>query len=180
MSPRREQDFSVSPDGLLEIGVVTRPHGVLGEVRVLAPPEYAEPLTRCTRVFLGRGGGAPHPRAVRAARAHQDVVLLRLEGVETRNDAEELRGARVSVDVRDLPEQEPGGYYLHELLGLRVIAMDGEALGELDEVLATGANDVYVVRAGARELLLPAIDSVVREIDLDAGVMRVVVPDGLR
>jgi 16S rRNA processing protein RimM len=179
MSPRREQAFSIDPNGLLEIGMVTRPHGILGEVRVLVPPEYAAPLTRVKRVYLSRGDGAPEPRALRGGRVHQNVLLLKLEGVETRNDAEALRGARVSVDVGELPEPQSGAYYQHQLLGLKVITADGVELGALDEVLTTGANDVYVVKTGGRELLLPAIESVIREIDLDAGLMRVIVPAGL-
>lgn len=110
---------------------------------------------------------------------HQDMLLLKLEGVDTRDAAEALRGAFISVKVEDLPDLGDEGYYIHELLGLRVVGTDGLELGELAEVLTTGANDVYVVTGGGREVLLPAIPSVILQVDLDAGVMTVSVPDGL-
>lgn len=185
MSLRRGPELTVSDDGLLEIGLVARPHGIQGEVKVQIAPEYAGALTRIQRVFLeipdkSKGGFRTLPYRVQAARIHQNALLLKLQDVDTRNDAEALRGAMASVNVAELPELEPGDHYIHELLGLQVDTVDGRRLGELVEVLTTGANDVYVVQDSQdRETLLPAIDSVVLQVDLDAGVMTVAIPEGL-
>jgi 16S rRNA processing protein RimM len=162
----------------LEIGIVTRPHGIAGEIKVQLTPEYLEALEGVKRVYLN---DSPDPMRIQNYRAHQNSALLKLEGVDTRNDAETLRGAHVSIKVRELPRLGEGEYYSHELVGLRVEEANGQTLGTLSEVLATGSNDVYVVKsAEGKELLLPAIDSVVRKIDLAARVMSVIVPEGLR
>lgn len=164
---------------LLLIGEVVRPHGVAGEVKVAIAPEYLEVLREgVDRVYLGP---RQKPYVVLNTRPHQGALLLLLEGVQSRNEAEALRGARVYVRVGDLPPLPEGDYYVHDLLGLQVYDQDtGALLGELTEVLATGSNDVYVVRRpNGAELLLPALESVILLIDLEAGAMRVRVPPGL-
>lgn len=139
-------------------------------------PEYEGILDGVARIYLD---DAEHPHRVLSQRPHQGGVLLKLDRIATRNAAEALRGARVLVCTRDLPALPPGQYYTYQLIGLRVVRESGEALGELSEVLRTGSNDVYVVKTAAGELLLPAIESVIRTIDLAAGTMTVVVPAGL-
>jgi 16S rRNA processing protein RimM len=161
---------------LLTIGKIARPHGILGEVVLRLAPEYSGALQGVRRVYLG---GDDRPYRVLARREHQGAVLLRLDRISTRNDAESMRGAGVSIRVSDLPELPEGTYYSHQLLGIRVLRDTGEFLGVVSEVLATGSNDVYVVKVGSGELLLPALDSVIREVNLQEGVMRVVVPAGL-
>jgi 16S rRNA processing protein RimM len=162
---------------MLEVGVVTRPHGIAGEVKVQLLPEYLEALEGARFVYLD---DSSQPRRIQAYRVHQGAALLRLERVDTRNDAEELRGARVSIRLRELPKLPEGEFYSHDLLGMNVYAESGEPIGQLTEVLGTGSNDVYVIkRADGTELLLPAIESVVKEIDVEKRVMKVVVPEGL-
>jgi 16S rRNA processing protein RimM len=162
----------------LEIGVVTRPHGIAGEIKVQLSPEYLGALEHVRRVYLDN---SPDARRIQTYRVHQGSALLKLEGVDTRDGAEALRGARISIKVRELPPLGESEYYSHDLIGLRVVDEAGQELGTLTEVLATGSNDVYVVKpADGKELLLPAIESVVRKIDLEAQTMSVVVPEGLR
>jgi 16S rRNA processing protein RimM len=163
---------------LLVVGTVSRPHGIAGEVKVQLSPFYEGVLDEIGRVYLN---DARHPYRILSQRAHQGGVLLKLERIATRDAAEALRGARVLVDTGDLPALPSGEYYAHQLIGLRVANEAGEVLGTLSEVLRTGSNDVYVVRAANtdQELLLPAIESVIRAIDLDAGTMTVTVPEGL-
>lgn len=161
----------------LEIGTIARPHGITGEVKVQTSPEYLDVLQHVTRVYLD---GSTQATEIKGYRVHQKSALLKLEGVNTRNDAEAMRGTRVAIRVRELPSLPEGEYYSHDLVGLRVVDETGRQLGELGEVLATGSNDVYIVRtAEGKELLLPAIESVIRKIDLVAQVMTVVVPEGL-
>ncbi|MCL5997727.1 MAG: ribosome maturation factor RimM [Chloroflexi bacterium] len=162
----------------LDIGIVARPHGIDGELKVQLAPEYIEALGRVKRVYLD---GSPDAKRIQSFRVHQNAALLKLEGVDTRNDAEALRGMRVSIKVKELPRLGEGEYYTHDLIGLRVIDELGQDLGKLTEVLSTGSNDVYVIKpAVGKELLLPAIESVVRKIDLEAQVVSVIVPQGLR
>lgn len=160
----------------LRVGRIVRPHGITGEVKVDGPADVLEALASVERIYLGDERAAV---AVAACRFHQGSALLRLAGVADRNAAETLRGRDVYLRAAELPLLPDGEYYAHDLVGLRVVDETGLDLGELAEVLATGANDVYVVRSPEGERLLPAIDSVVRRIDLDQGVIVVVVPPGL-
>lgn len=175
---RGENESSPSHGGeqKFTIGKVTRAHGILGEVKVQLAPEFAGALDGIRRVYLN---DEAQPRRVRGKREHQGALLLRLDGVATRNDAEALRGATVSIRLEDLPRLPEGEYYSHQLVGLRVQREGGEPIGTLAEVLATGSNDVYVVKTATGELLLPALESVVRVVNLAEGVMIVVVPAGL-
>jgi len=160
----------------LVVGKVSRPHGIAGEVKVQLAPEYVGILDGIERVYLN---DAEHPHRILSRRPHQGGILLKLERIATRNAAEAVRGARLIVHTQDLPALPPGEYYAYQLLGLRVVRESGEELGRISEVLRTGSNDVYVVQTGAGELLLPALEGVIREIDPDAGTMKVTVPEGL-
>ncbi len=182
MPRTRAPAYKVTADGLLEIGLVTRPHGIAGEIRVQIPPEYITALLSIRRVYLSVAGQpALRTCKVEARRTHQDVMLYKLEGIATRNDAEALRGAILLVRAKDLPALEPGRYYPHELIGLHVVTTDGVALGQIYEVLVTGANDVYVIKEtpNSKEVLLPAIDGVVLSVDLLNRMVTVTVPPGL-
>ena len=97
-------------------------------------------------------------------------MLISFDGIETREEAGEYRNQMVYVEADALPELPEGEFYHHELIGLRVENEAGQALGVLEQVLVTGANDVYVVRTGDdQELLLPVIHDVVLEIDPENG-----------
>jgi 16S rRNA processing protein RimM len=113
-------------------------------------------------------------------RAHNDGLLLGFRGVGSPQEAGKYRNAVVSVKAADRPALPEGRYYHHQLIGLKVQTDTGEALGVLTEIMTTGANDVYVVTDEAgRELLLPAIESVILDIDLQAGLVKVHLIPGL-
>lgn len=161
----------------IEIGVIARPHGIAGEVKVRTSPGYLGALQGVRRVFIGESETGA---LLISHRVHQNALLIKLEGIADRNAAETLRGKRVSIKTPDLPRLKQGEYYAHELVGITVLNIAGQALGRLAEVLATGSNDVYIIKTSTgTELLLPAIDSVIRQINLDDGTMTVAVPDGL-
>ena len=166
-----------SDPAFLQIGVIARPHGIMGEVKLHTSPEYSMALEGVKRVYLNDAASATR---IISYRVHQDAILLKLEGTTTRNEAETLRGTRVSIKVSELPVLAPGEYYSHQLIGLRVVDETGRELGQVTEVLATGSNDVYIIKTvDDKELLLPAIESVIRHIDLENNRINVVVPDGL-
>lgn len=167
---------------MLLVGKITRPHGITGEVKVQTPAEYIVALKDLKRVYLRFSSTDPdlRPFKIRSYRVHQDSVLLKFFKVVSRNDSEALRGAEVLIDLADLPKLPPGEYYSHELVGMAVRLANGAAVGAVQEVLATGSNDVYIIRkTDGRELLLPAIESVIRKIDLVSQVMTVAIPEGL-
>jgi 16S rRNA processing protein RimM len=104
---------------------------------------------------------------VEKLRRHRGALLLKLGGCDDRNAADELRGMLVQIPIEAAAPLEEGEYYHFQLIGVRVETEGGEWLGQVVEVLATGANDVYVVRGPWGEVLLPAVDDVVLELDLE-------------
>ena len=110
---------------------------------------------------------------------HSRGALLALNSISDRDQAKTLIGADLQIEKAVLPDLETGIYYWHELIGLQVFTMDDRYLGRLESIIETGANDVYVVKNDRREILIPALKSVVQAIDIEANLMRVDLPDGL-
>ncbi len=167
------------PGTLIGLGQVSGAQGIKGAVKVRADAEAA---TTDPEVFAALGqvwiGGQSY-QVLEAAR-HKNQVLLWLEGVYTRSRAEELAGLQVLGDRRRFPKLPPGEYYWFQVLGLPVVnETDGTLLGYLDAIMPTPGHDVYVVRQGAREILLPAVEDVIVEIDLEEGVIKALPPEGL-
>ena len=153
----------------LVVGRILRPHGIRGELRVEIITDYPERLGHHPCFYLA----SPHtPEAVQRypvekLRRHRDALLLKLDGCDNRSDAEGLRGMLVQIPIENAVPLEEGEYYHFQLIGVRVETERGEWMGQVVEVLDTGANDVYVVRGPWGEVLLPAVDEVVLELDLE-------------
>jgi len=167
------------PRKLVGLGRVAGALGIKGAVKVRADADAA---TTDPEVFAALGQvriGNQDYRVVEARR-HQNQVALLLSGVETRNQAEALAGSLVQGDPDRFPPLPDGEYYWFQVLGLAVVdAADGALLGHLDAIIPTPAHDVYVVRLGDREVLLPAVEDVIVEINLPEGVIRAAPPEGL-
>ena len=160
------------------VGVVTSPHGVRGELKVYPTTEEPERFQRLERVRVCRRD-REEERKVVSVRFQNAMVLLRLEGVDSRDVAEQYRKAELYVDRAEALPLEEGEYYVADLISLTVTE-EGEVLGTLKDVLFTGANDVYLVeRPDGGELLIPAIKECIRDVDLEAGRMEVHLLPGL-
>ncbi len=164
---------------LIGLGQISGAQGVRGAVKVRADAEAA---TTDPEVFAALGevwiGGQAYQ--VLKAERHKNQVILRLNGIDTRNQAEALVGQTVQGDRRHFPPLPPGEYYWFQMLGLPVVNVaDGAPLGYLDHIIPTPGHDVFVVRQGDREVLLPAVEDVIVEIDLEAGVIKAAPPEGL-
>jgi 16S rRNA processing protein RimM len=162
------------------IGRVSRPHGTKGEIRIeYFNPEDPHFFSRYQMIFIQGDTGSPQLYRPLAVRPHKKFILALLEGVRTRAEAEQLRGKVVLVDAAELPPLDADEYYWHEILGMRVVTEDGGNVGTITEIFPTGSNDVYVVREGEREVLIPAIKEVVVSIDTKARRMVIHPPEGL-
>jgi len=164
---------------LVPLGRVKGVHGLKGVVRVGLTGRAAdfdpETFAALGEILLG---GEPF-QVIKAVRG-RGHILLWLQGIDSREQAETLVGREVQGEARRFPELPPGEYYCFQILGLPVVhARDGAVLGRLEEIWPTGAHDVYVVRQGEREMLLPAVEGVIQEIDLKHGVLKVQPPEGL-
>jgi 16S rRNA processing protein RimM len=161
-------------DALIQVGKITRTHGTRGELKVLPGEGSSGAWREAEVVFLGS-----ESFRVRSVRGGGRFAILALEGVDTLESAEALKGRQVFVSRDQLPEAEPGSFYAGELEGLTVVTAQGRVLGVLEEIFDNGAHEIYVVRDKAKEILLPVVDGVVVEVDLDAGRMVVEPPQGL-
>jgi len=154
----------------LAIGRILRPHGIGGELRVKLITDYPERLGQHAHFYLASpdSPGAVRCYPVEKLRQHRGVLLLKLGGCDDRNAADELRGMLVQIPIEEAVPLEEGEYYYFQLIGVRVEMESGEWLGQVVQVLETGANDVYIVRGPWGEVLLPAIEEVVLELDLES------------
>lgn len=120
------------------------------------------------------------PLEILAVNIQPRRLLLQIENIDDRKAAEAFAGKEIWIKKSDLPTTEEGTYYWFDLIGLTVITTAGEILGRLENILTTGSNDVYVVRnTEGREILVPALETVVVEIDVAQKQMRVDLPEGL-
>jgi 16S rRNA processing protein RimM len=154
---------SADPPGGLLVGRVVGPFGRIGEVKLLPLTDFPERLAHYDSLLFRFPGGRSERRRLERARPHKGVVLLKLEGCESIDDAETLRGAEAWIDASQAAALPEGHYYVHDLIGLHVVTPDGESLGTVSEVLRGPANDVYV----AGRYLIPATHDAIAAIDLE-------------
>ena len=160
----------------LEVGKVTNVHGLMGEVKVQPWADSPEFLCQFKTLYVDE---AHWPIQVERARVHKNMVIMKFEGLTDVPGALSLRNAILYIDRSDakLPE---GAFFLADIYGLEVRdAASGEVLGEIADVLTLPANNVYVVRGGARELMIPAVPQFIAETNVEAGFIRVNMMEGL-
>jgi 16S rRNA processing protein RimM len=140
--------------------------------------DYAEHLLNIKKLFIGEDHT---PYRVQRMRRHQEGMIIHFKDVTDRDQAELLREQMVYIHIRDAVPLEDGEYYLFQIEGILVVTEEGEELGRLTGLIETGANDVYVITTPeGKELLLPVIPDVIKNVDVPAGKMTVHLLDGLR
>lgn len=159
------------PDGLVQLGRISGLFGVQGWVKVFSDTRPREAIVNYSPWFV-KLGGTWREIEVEDGRAHGKGVVAKLAGFDDRDRATGLVGAEIAVKIGQLPPPKQGEYYWAQLVGLEVVNLAGERFGKVSHLLETGANDVIVVRNG-RERWLPVTPDVIREVDLQAGVLRV-------
>ncbi len=178
---------STSPvNELISVGRILGAHGRDGEIRVRATSDVPDRFDEGRTLMVSKDGVVAEEQTYRISRSRSTVskgsveLIIAFEDFFDRDLAARLAGYWLCVAQSEVPEAEDGEYFHYQLLGLKVRTVDGEDLGELAEILETGANDVYVVAGSEKDLLVPALSDVVCEIDIDTGLMVVDLPEGLR
>jgi 16S rRNA processing protein RimM len=138
--------------------------------------DFPDRFALLRKVYLGPKAV---PFALEGFRLHKGSALLKLEGCHDRAAVEKLRGQLVQIPIEEAMPLEEGEYYEHQIVGLAVWTAGGEYLGKVDEIIFTGSNDVYVVRGEGKEILIPAIENVVLEINLAKRRLIVEMMEGL-
>lgn len=161
----------------LVVGEVLKPWGYKGEVKVKLLTDFPTRIAKLKTVYLGPDLRAFH---VERARLLSGFAVFKLEGLDAPESVAKLRGQAVQVAATEAAPLRKGQYFHHQIIGLHVSTIEGEELGTVEEILETGANDVYLVRrVDGTEVLIPAIQDVIREIDLERGLVVVRLLPGL-
>jgi 16S rRNA processing protein RimM len=168
---------STAPPAFLLVGKLHRPHGVKGEMIMSVLTDFPERLKPESVLFMGP---ERTPVTIQSLRHHNRGMLIYLEGYNSREQVDRLRNFELFVRTDDRPPLPDGEFYLHQILGLKVVSDEGLALGVVSDWLETGANGVFIVRdEEGKEILLPDIDDVVLKIDLETGEILVHLLEGL-
>ena len=185
-SPTTGTSDDSSSDALVAVGRILGAHGREGEIRVRPISNVPSRFDEGNELLLSPDGITADGRTLRIVSSRSTITkgkeerILLLRGFRDRDQALELIGEWLYVKQSEVPAAEEGEYFHYQLLGLKVRTVDGDDLGELSEILETGSNDVYIVVGSEGEILVPAVSQFVCEIDIDAGVMVVDLPEGLR
>lgn len=149
----------------MAVGEVVGVHGLRGQLRVRPFQHPAPSLAAGCTVSLERDGTQETARVLAATPHGRGLLLVTIAGIADRTAAEACRGARIVVPAIDLPPLAAGEFYWHEITGFEVATTGGQVLGTVASTMATGLNDVWVVRSDEREYLIPVIADIVRNID---------------
>lgn len=151
----------------LTIGEITKPHGVKGEVKVFPQTDDINRFLKLKRVFIDGKEVKVIYVTVGADRA-----IMKLEGAESVDDAEKLRGKRLEVPREEAVKLEKDAYFIEDLKECQVVDTEGKALGKVYDVIYTGSNDVYWIQQ-PKELLIPALKTIVESVDVEAGLITI-------
>jgi len=157
----------VHEPAFLVLGKLRRAHGVKGEIALEVHTRMLELLDPECVVYVGE---EHQPHTIENTRWKQDLLLLKIIGIDDRASVSELTNELVYVKADELPSLTDDEFYFHDLLGLDVVFTNGEPIGVLEEILETGANDVFLVRdEDGKEVLIPCVDDFIIDIDMKKG-----------
>ena len=161
------------------VGTLFRAHGSRGEVKVYPLTDTPERFLDLSDVIIEDPSGQRHNARIDRVRVQHDRLILHFAGKDRIEEIEPFVKGRILIHRSQAVPLADGRYYHADIIGLTVVTETGETLGTVEEILETGSNDVYVVRQGKNEVLLPAIEEVIRKIDLQGGTMVVHILEGL-
>ncbi len=164
---------------VLEIGKIVNTHGLRGEVKIVPWTNTPDVFEDIEYVYV-KNLREEKKLLIKNVKYQKNNIIVKFEGLDDISQAELLKNAVVTTDREQLGELNDGEYYIADLVGCEAVSEDGEVYGKLTDVLPTGSNDVYVVkREGKRDLLIPVIEDVVLDVDIDNKKIVVHLLDGL-
>ena len=166
-------------EDFLKVGAVTAPHGVRGEMRVYPTTDDPDRFRSLEEVILQKDGRR-EPRKILSVKFSKNMVILKLAGIDSMNEAEKYRNWDLMVPREKAVPLGENEYYIGDLIGMEVSTEEGKLLGHIEDVMQTGANDVYVVTSEEYgEILIPAIRACIRKVDVEGNSMTVELLPGL-
>lgn len=166
---------------LVEIGRLVKVHGLKGRLKAVSYLESENLLCdgELDEVIIRPGKGPGEAFRVRSVKPQHNTFFIELEGINDPDSAGRLVGSGIFVPADMLEELSEDEYYWHEIIGLKAVTESGDCVGAVSSIIPAGGADVYVVTGGTREILLPAIEDVIKKIDLEKGEITVRIPEGL-
>ena len=167
-------------ENLLQVGAILDTHGLRGEVKVFPTTDDPGRYDYLEDIILEDKSGKQITLVVEKVRYFKNLVIVKFKDLDNIDDVEQYKKCNLYVTRENAVELEEDEYFVADLIGLTAKTDEGEELGQIKDVLTTGANDVYVIDTKEGELLVPAIHDCVQEVDLEAGVMTLHLLPGLR
>ncbi|HIW70370.1 MAG TPA: ribosome maturation factor RimM [Candidatus Limosilactobacillus merdipullorum] len=164
-----------------DVATIVKTHGIKGELQVISLTDFPEERFQPgSQLFIEKDDGQHQEVEVESARPHKQFMLIKLKGYDNINDVLQFTKKKLQVSEDQQDDLPQGQYYYRQIVGLDVKTTNGQLLGQIKEIMPTGANDVWVVvRPNKEDLLLPAIPDVIKEVNLDDGLVIVELMEGL-
>lgn len=163
-----------APPEFLIVGHIIAPWGIRGEVKVEVVTDFPERFAPRRQVYLNR-----RPLEIENCRPHKQHLLVKLATIDSVEAAEKLRGQDLTIPGSELHPLPEGQYYTFQLIGLKIVTTEDETLGRVTDIMTTPSNDIYIVEGKRGEILIPAIEDVVKSIDLKKGKIVIEAIEGL-
>jgi len=169
-----------SPEDLVTVGIIIKPHGITGEVKVLPTTDDPKRFSLLNRVFLRSPKGEQVTAHVVQIKHHRDELILRLDTCQSRSDAEHFRKWGIQIPREECLPLPEGRYYIFDLVGLQAKTLDGQIIGIVKDVLTITNNDLFVIETPThKEVLIPFVGEFVKNVDIDRGVVFIQPIEGL-
>lgn len=166
-------------ENLLQVGVITAPHGIRGEVKVFPTTDDVQRFKKLKKVILDTGKGQL-TLEIEGVKFLKKFTILKFKGIDSIDEAERYRSKALLVTREDAVPLGKNEYFVADLIGVQVFTEDGQEFGVLKDVMKTGANDVYIIQTKEHgEVLLPAIKECVRKVDIEKRRMDIYLMPGL-
>lgn len=174
-------EVMVMSEKWFNVGKIVNTHGIRGELRVISKTDFPdERYEKGNKLYIFQDGKEPVEVVVQSRRQHKNFDLLTFEGYHSINEVEPFKGAIIKVPESQLTDLDDGEYYFHEIIGCSVLDEEQQEIGVIKEILTPGANDVWVVqRKGKKDVLIPYIESVVKEINIEEKTIIITPMEGL-
>jgi len=154
--------------GLIAYGKISKTHGLSGEVKLVPSSRELDNVSTLNRVFLAKSKNQPPLEfKITSRRFHKNAAIIKLEGINSIEEAEKIQGSNVYVDVDDLQDPDEDEYYWFQLVGLQVFLEDGTYLGKVESLIDRALQSLLVIKNEQKEMLIPFTDPIVKEVNLE-------------
>ena len=165
----------------LKVGKIVNTHSLKGEVKVISSTDFEEErFKKGSKLLITRGNQLIREVVVESYRNHKNFLLVKFEEIDSVEEAEKLKNLQIKIDSDEVGELEENEFYFHEIIGCQVFDENDKNLGEIIDILTPGANDVWVIKGeNGKEILIPYIEDVVKQIDITNKKVNIEVMEGL-